>query len=113
MKLSKSTLITVAASPAGTVIGDQAQIRGKKILSLVGLVGNHPDGRSLAPIASTFITLATTGGQGIHEDLPLTLFVPGTNGGLVQELGGDPIDWTKSSVKATPAGVVAFSVIYE
>lgn len=111
MKFPKSTVITVNATPNGAPIGDQATLRGAKVLALVVLAGNAPDGTVLANLASTFITLQTQAGRLIHQDLSLALLAPAYNAGIVHELGGEAIDWTKSTVRGT--GLVAFSVIYE
>lgn len=113
MKLSKSTIITVPATPGGTAIGDQATLRGKKLRGIVALAGNHPDGRALVAPATAYLTLARAGGELIQDDLPMAILLPSANGGLLQEFGDETVDWTKSSVKALPAGLVAFSVIYE
>ena len=111
MKLVKSTIITVSASAGGTVIGDQANIRGKKVTGIIALAGNSPHGLPLVAPAAAYITLQSANGQLIHEDLPMSILQPSANGGLIQELGDNLIDWTKSSVKG--AGLVGFSVIHD
>jgi hypothetical protein len=111
MKLTRSTIILVNGSPSGTLIGDQATLRGKKVSAIIALTGKAPSGPDLLAPASAYISLQDAEGKLIHEDLPMNILLPSTNGGIIQELGDQVIDWTKSSVKG--AGLVGFSVVYQ
>ncbi len=111
MKLIKSSLILVAATATGTSIGDQANIRGKKVSGIIALSGSAPNGTALVAPSAAYITLQNAAGQIIHEDLPMSILQPSANGGLIQEFGDQLVDWTKSSVKG--AGLVGFSVVHE
>ena len=111
MKLIKSTVITVDATAGGKLIGDQANIRGKKISGIIALTGSAPNGAALVAPSAAYITLQNAAGQLIHEDLPMGILLPSANGGIIQEFGETQIDWTKSSVKGL--GLVAFSVIHD
>ena len=114
------TIEVPAATPGRHLIGEQAQLRGKKITAiLVAGVGSakSPLGASALAAQDMYLQLVTAAGKIFHDALPARALQDALTGGLLLGVGNEPVDWSKSYVISTAAPVAgqvaALTIVYE
>jgi hypothetical protein len=107
MNSQLTNTLTINLSVAGgqkIIIGDQANLRGRKIRAILTRIakdGNDKtsDNTVIAQnLRNAYLTLVTEKGEVQHDGLPFTLLDPSLNNGTMREFALTPIDWTKSYV---------------
>ena len=104
MNLTNSLSLNLTVGTVNKVlIGDQPQLRGKKIRAIITRVGQAgdktSDGAAVAEnLTNAFLSLVTAGGEVLHDNLPLQLLDPARNNGVVREFAPAAFDWNKCAV---------------
>lgn len=113
------TIEVPAATPGRHLIGEQAQLRGKKILAILAAgVGSGKSPLSAPALAAQdmYLQLITASGKIMHDGLPVRALQDALTGGLLLGVGQESIDWSKSYVISTGGAVAgqvaALTIIY-
>jgi hypothetical protein len=128
MNFSNSLLIELPlGNTAQVMFGDQPNLRGKNILTLLPTPASAPGGGTVYALAGVAlanllagatVTLKTAANKDIHVQLPLRYLYEGAAAGHPIQLGKEPIDWAKSFITVPPGSagagtVIQVAVIYE